>query len=324
MNVLVVGGSGFIGTRLVKELIEAGHYVKIYDLQQSISYPDNTIIGDIRSADSLVRAARGFDVIYNLAAEHRDDVTPSSLYHDVNVAGADNVIQAAVRNGINHIVFTSSVAIYGLNKNHPDEGSPIEPFNEYGRTKWAAEMLYQQWANEDTSRNLGIVRPAVVFGEGNRGNVYNLISQISTGRFLMVGNGENRKSMGYVGNIAYFLTILGNLKGIQVFNFCDKPDLTSSEIAEIIANGLGKKLPSVKLPLSLGLIAGSFFDLVSTISGKKLPISAIRIRKFAAETTISTARLKNSGYKPKFELTEGIIRMIEHEFGHQNKPSVAD
>jgi len=201
-----------------------------------------------------------------------------------------------------------------LDKNCPDESFPAEPFNEYGRTKWDAEKLYQKWAKEDDRRSLGIVRPAVVFGEGNRGNVYNLIAQINSGRFIMIGNGNNRKSMGYVGNVAYFLAELIDKKGIQIFNYCDKPDLTSIEIARLISENLGKKLPRLKLPLWFGLLAGTLLDTLAKISGKKFPISAIRIRKFAAETTISTARLTQTDYSSKFTLHEGISRMIASDF----------
>ncbi len=322
MNILVIGGSGFIGTRLVDELIDAGHNVSIFDISPSQKYPNLSVIGDVRSVEQLLVAAKGVDIIYNLAAEHRDDVTPLSLYHEVNVLGAENIINAAVANGISHIIFTSTVAIYGLNKNCPDESFPAEPFNEYGRTKWEAEKRFQEWANQDDTRCLGIIRPAVVFGEGNRGNVYNLIAQINSGRFIMIGNGKNRKSMGYVSNIAKFLTELIDKKGIQVFNFCDKPDLSSSEIASIIADKLDKKLSNIKLPLWLGLLTGSLLDIAAKVSGKKLPISAIRIRKFAAETTISTAKLEATQFLPKYSLKDGLQIMIDNDFKYKDDKKI--
>lgn len=314
MKVLVIGGSGFIGTRLVDELLSQGHEVSIFDVNHSEKYPHLTQQGDVRSLTDLKEASKEKDVIYNLAAEHRDDVTPLSLYHDVNVEGAKNTVEAAKTNGVKKIIFTSTVAIYGLNKDCPDENFPAEPFNEYGKTKWEAEKIFKAWKDSDDSRSLSILRPAVVFGEGNRGNVYNLITQINTGRFIMIGNGQNKKSMGYVGNIANFLSLLAHQSGYTVYNFCDKPDLTSTDIANTIADGLGKSLPRFKLPLFLGIIAGNMFDLVAKLTGKKFPISVIRIKKFAAETTISTENLFNSGYKPKYSLKDGINRMIECDF----------
>ena len=314
MKVLVIGGSGFIGTRLVDELLEKGHEVSIFDARISEKYPNLTQQGDVRSLQELRLATSDIDAVYNLAAEHRDDVAPLSLYHQVNVDGAKNIVIAAKAAQIKKIVFTSTVAIYGLNKDEPDEESPPEPFNEYGKTKLAAEAIFKAWEESDQSHKLTIVRPAVVFGEGNRGNVYNLMTQISNGRFVMIGNGQNKKSMGYVGNIADFLSLQLERADSSVFNFCDKPDLTSAEIASTIANGLGKTLPRFRLPLFMGTLAGHLLDMVKTLTGKQFPISAIRIKKFTAETTIDTHKLVDSGYSQKYSTREGIIRMVTSDF----------
>ena len=74
-------------------------------------------------------------------------------------------------------------------------------------------------------RSLVIVRPTVVFGEGNRGNVYNLLRQIASRRFLMFGDGRNKKSMAYVENVAAFIEYsLSFKKGVHIYNYIDKPD----------------------------------------------------------------------------------------------------
>ena len=108
-NIAVVGGSGFIGTRLVGNLIASGYKVKIVDKQDSATYPQLRVAGDVRSVDDLVKCCDGSDVIYNLAAEHKDDVRPLSLYDDVNVQGARNVCIAAEKLGINEIIFMLNV-----------------------------------------------------------------------------------------------------------------------------------------------------------------------------------------------------------------------
>jgi nucleoside-diphosphate-sugar epimerase len=314
MDILVTGGSGFIGTRLVEDLLKDGHNVKIYDKSNSEKYPELVVIGDVRDVGSLIEASKGVDIIYNLAAEHADDVTPVSLYADVNIGGAKNVVLAANRNNIKHIVFTSSVAIYGLNRGEPDESFEAEPFNEYGRTKYEAEKIFAGWAEEDKTNSLTIVRPSVIFGENNRGNVYNLIKQIESGKFLMVGSGKNKKSMGYVGNIAAFLASVVNAgAGIEVYNFAGKPDLTSKEIIHIIKNALGLQGRTLTLPYWLGLLGGYTLDILAKITGKKFPISSIRIKKFTAETTVNTDKLLKSGFKEPFTLEEGLNRMIRHE-----------
>ncbi len=320
LKVLVTGGSGFIGTRLIDELLKEGHEVKIFDKRDSQKYPNLVTIGDVRDEQALTKACEGMDVIYNLAAEHADNVTPISLYEEVNVGGAENVIKAAQKNNIKKIIFTSSVAIYGLNRGEPDETFDAQPFNEYGRTKYEAEKIFIKWQEEDPQNSLVIIRPCVIFGENNRGNVYNLMKQIYSGKFIMVGNGENKKSMGYVGNIAKLLLEMINAKeGLTLYNFADKPDLKSIEIVNIIRDEMGMDEVKFKVPYFIGLLGGYTFDLISKITGKKFPVSSIRIKKFAADTTISTKRLIESGFKAPYSLEEGLRRMVRSEFLEGNK-----
>jgi GlcNAc-P-P-Und epimerase len=316
MNILVTGGSGFIGTRLVSDLLDSGHQVTIYDKVISNTYPDITVQGDVRDLQALTKACQGIELIYNLAAEHADNVTPLSLYGDVNIGGAENVVKAAEANGIQKVIFTSSVAIYGLNRGEPDETFEPQPFNEYGRSKLGAEKVFLKWYENDQNNSLIMLRPCVIFGENNRGNVYNLISQIANGKFLMVGNGQNRKSMAYVGNISAFLASLADkhADAPQIYNFAGKPDLTSNEIVRIIKNELGIEKGDLSAPYWLGLLGGYAFDLLTMLTGKKFPVSSVRIKKFTAETTVNTDRLAQSGFTAPYSLEEGLRRMIRHEF----------
>ena len=134
MKILVLGGSGFIGTRLVDLLLEAKHEVTIGDLVKSEKYPALWKHCDVCVDDDLRSVMPGHDCIVNLAASHRDDVRPISLYTRNNVEGAEHVCKIASELGIHLIVFTSSVAVYGFPKYAYNEDGPKEPFNEYGRT----------------------------------------------------------------------------------------------------------------------------------------------------------------------------------------------
>ena len=203
-NVNVIGGSGFIGTRLMRRLRNTDFLdSKIIDKAPSRAFPDLVTLSDVRSVEQLRESISDGSVIVNLAAEHRDNVHPSSLYDEVNVGGAKNICTVAREKGVQSIIFTSSVAVYGFAPIGTDESGKIAPFNDYGRTKYEAEQVFMAWqAEEPEKRTLVIIRPTVVFGEQNRGNVYNLLRQIVAGKFVMVGHGENRKSMAYVENVA--------------------------------------------------------------------------------------------------------------------------
>lgn len=316
MKILVTGGSGFIGTRLVQRLLTEGHKVIIFDKAPSKRFPNLVILDDVRNKSALLEATKDTDVIYHLAAEHRDDVKPISLYYDVNVGGAKNLVEVAEENGVNQLIFTSTVALYGLSKGCSQETDTPDPFNDYGKSKYQAEKIFEQWVNQDEKRSLTIVRPVVIFGEDNKGNVYNLLSQIARGRFLMVGKGQNKKSMGYVENLVAFLVSLINYrKGISLFNYADKPDLTTQELVSIAKTTLNKSAAvEWKIPYPLGFLAGYGFDILAQLTGKTFPVSAIRIKKFCSETVVNTDKLQSCGFQPPFSLAEGLRRTIAYEF----------
>lgn len=317
MKVLVVGGSGFIGTRLVATLLDRGHEVRVADLALPAERPELGVKVDVRDRDAVVAAAEGMDAIVNLAAAHRDDVRPLSLYAEVNVEGARNAVAAAEAHGIQRILFTSTVAVYPLDLPHPNEETAPAPYNQYGITKLAAEQVYRGWADADPARSLVIVRPSVVFGEGNRGNVWTLTRQLSTGRFVMVGRGDNVKAMSYVGNIVGFLADrLDAEPGVTLLNYADKPDLSTRELVAVLRGLLfgSPRPPRLRLPLWAAVGAGHAIDLVARVTRRSFAVSAIRMRKFAAETTVDTTRLEATGYRRSYTLPEALERTVSADF----------
>lgn len=314
-NITLIGGSGFVGTRLI-ELLKDEYQIRNIDKRESHFHNDITVTGDVRDQTSVSRHLAGADLVVLLAAEHRDDVSPVSLYYDVNVGGMRNVLEAMETNGVKRIVFTSSVAVYGLNKKSPDEDHPADPFNHYGKSKWQAEQFLRQWYETHPDWNINILRPTVIFGERNRGNVYNLLKQISGGKFLMVGKGKNKKSMAYVGNIVSFIRFLIEQKptGYNVYNYVDKPDFDMNELVSHVGNVLGKPIPSTHLPYWLGMCGGYGFDLLARLTGKKLSVSSVRVKKFCATTRFDAAKAHASGFKAPYTLEEGLERTLRFEF----------
>ncbi len=315
MNIALIGASGFVGTRLIELLKQNSSYqLKNIDKRQSPVYPEITSIADVRDKEKLKTLLQDQDVVVLLAAEHRDDVSPISLYYDVNVEGARNVLEAMDFCGVKNLVFTSSVAIYGLNKDNPNEEHPADPFNHYGKSKWQTEEVLREWYKKNSEgKSLTIVRPTVIFGERNRGNV--LLKQISSRRFLKVGSCKNKKSMAYVGNVVSLLShFIENAQGYNVYNYIDKPDLTMNELIDVLGKSLGRKIPSIRVPYFLGMLGGYCFDLLAKITGKKLAISSVRIKKFCAATQFDASKVFASGFKPIYTLTEGLDRTITFEF----------
>ncbi len=318
MKIAIIGGSGFVGTKLI-DALSAQSEVSIVniDKQPSEAHPAVTVLGNVLNPDSLSNPLIGADTVVLLAAEHRDDVSPTSLYYDVNVKGMQNTLEAMKQQGVKRLIFTSSVAIYGLDKDNPNESFPAEPFNHYGKSKWEAEVVLQQWAQDHPDWSIGIVRPTVIFGEGNRGNVFNLLNQIASGKFMLIGKGNNEKSMSYIGNIVAFLQFLisQNTAGVNVYNYVDKPDFTTKDLVHHTGKILDKRIPTLRIPYWLGMLGGYGFDVLAFISRKKLSISSVRVKKFCAVTQYDSTKAMSSGFQPPYSMQEGLRRTLAAEFG---------
>lgn len=312
----ITGGSGFIGSNLSKRLAQRQLHFTVLDRRDAPLFPEHRIECDICDIEALRRTLQG-ETIIHLAAEHRDDVRPVSRYRDVNVTGTDNVARVAREKDIERIVFTSTVAVYGFAPPETGEDGAINPFNDYGRTKFEAEEILRAWQAEDPQRrSLTIIRPTVVFGQGNRGNVFNLLSFISSGKFVMIGNGQNCKSMAYVENVAAFLHFaVGFGPGLHLYNYVDKPDLTMNALVTLVRKRLfGKEGVGLRLPFWLGMAVGHAADLVARTSGKTLPVSAIRVRKFCATTRFASAAHAVDGFAAETSLSDAIETTLQQEF----------
>jgi nucleoside-diphosphate-sugar epimerase len=314
LKITVIGGSGFVGTNLCQNLSDRQIDFEIIDLKRSQRFPDKCKTGDVRDLDSLLGTITG-DVVVNLAAVHRDDVRDKAEYFRTNVDGAENVAKVCLEKNIKKIIFTSSVAVYGFGELGTDESGEINPFNEYGKTKFQAEERLRAWKSAGDN-DLIIIRPTVIFGEGNRGNVYNLLNQIASGKFVMVGSGQNRKSMAYIGNIVAFLEkCIETEQKYAVYNYVDTPDLDMNSLVRQVRKALkGKDSVGLRIPHWIGLIFGYLADGITRITRKKFPLSSIRVKKFCSSTAFASAKADLDGFEAPFGLQDGIDRTLHSEF----------
>ena len=315
MNTIsVIGGSGFVGTNLCKYFKEKNINFEIIDIKKSNQFQSKSKICDIRNLEKLRKTISG-EIIINLAAVHRDDIVNKDEYYSTNVEGAKNLVKVCEEKGIKKIIFTSTVAVYGFAKPGTNENGAIKPFNDYGKSKYQAELIYKNWQFKN-NHSLIIVRPTVIFGEGNRGNVFNLINQIHKKNFIMISNGRNKKSLAYIKNIVLFLYQCCSFNiPIGIYNYVDTPDLDMNSFIKIVNTALhGKNKVGIRLPYWFGLLGGYFFDFLSTILNKKFSISSIRIKKFCASTQFSTQKNKVNGFRSKYKIKDALLNTIESEF----------
>lgn len=180
-----------------------------------------------------------------------------------------NVLEAMESNGIKRIIFTSSVAVYGLNKRILTKITQQILLTIMEKANGKQNRFFKNGI-KTTQIGISIFYDQPLFLESAMGNVYNLLKEIASGHFLMVGKGNNKKSMAYVGNIVSFIRFLIDNKtsGYNVYNYIDKPDFTMNELVNHVGKVLNKHIPATHFPYWLGMLGGYGFDLLALITRK--------------------------------------------------------
>ncbi|NGP75949.1 NAD-dependent epimerase/dehydratase family protein [Balneolaceae bacterium YR4-1] len=304
----ITGGSGFIGSHFHRE-ISSGNVIN-YDIQEPFfEYDSKFIQGDIRDTEKLTKHLEEDDILLHLAATHFDF---QENYFPTNVKGTRSLLQAAREAGIKTMVFFSSVAVYGAVSKPTSVHDEPEPNMPYGASKLEAETLIKEWAGEDPDRRAIIIRPTVVYGPYNFGNVFNLIRQIDSGFFVNIGTGKTVKSIVYVKNlVSYTLQALEKAgPGVSLYNATDEPHLATDTLTSLIANKLGKKVPfTLPLPVAKGFALP--FDLLKAVTGKDWVISKERIEKFCTDTHFTSEKLREAGVEQPVSSEEGLAETID-------------
>ena len=321
MNILITGGTGFVGSAFCRLLSDEGHCCTCFDLHE----PANELVkngnvkfiqGDVRDRGALNKAMTGVDAVIHLAAAHHDFGISEQTFHDVNVGGMTNVCDSMQQHGVKKLCFFSTVALYGKQDTPPTETTTPEPNSPYGSTKLAAEKVCIQWCEADPTNQCLVMRPTVIFGPNSFANMYSLIRQIDSGKFLRVGKMANIKSLAFVDNIVstsinLWITKNHPQQGIDFFNYVDVPDLCSRQIVENVYRELNRKKPVFSLPLWLARLLVFPVDLLIKITGKNLPISSARINKLAvANTQIDASKIHKIADPPATSVPDGIQQMV--------------
>jgi GlcNAc-P-P-Und epimerase len=324
---VIFGGTGFIGSFFADYLISNQMYSKVY-LYDIESKAKNTlqyrselysrhkgkidiVIGDV--CDPIKwRPTEEVTLIANFAAVHREPGHVEWEYFKTNLKGAENVTAWASEVGCLHLIFTSSISPYGISESEKDETTLPVPVTAYGSSKLVAEKIHLVWQSADAlNRKLLIVRPGVVFGPSEGGNVSRMIKAISRGYFFYIANHNTRKAGIYVKELCnaiwwvYELQLKQN-EGLILFNGTMNPGPSISEYVEAIRTITGKKRFIPNIPYSLMLSSAYFIDSISKIFGISHPFSPVRIRKLVRSNNIVSRVLADAGYQYIYNLDSSL------------------
>ena len=307
-SVLVTGASGFIGTRLVAQLRARGAQVIATDLLP----PRQRLKGvayerwDVREPASSA-FPEGLHRIYNLAAVHRTPGHPIHDYYETNVLGATNVTAFAHLSGVQELVFTSSISVYGPSEQLMSEGSELKPTTAYGRSKRLAEVIHRAWREADRARRLVVVRPGVVFGPGEGGNFTYLARALSKGVFFYPGRRTTVKSGGYVDELLTALDFaLAQPDPYVLFNFAYPDQSTTEDIVQAFAEVCGYKARHATLPVAPLYAAAGLFEVANRL-GVRNPVHRERVIKLVRSTRIQPGWLMARNYQFQTDIHQALV-----------------
>ncbi len=320
MNYIIFGGSGFIGTHLIHllkdECIKNGD--KIYDLDIVMPGEEGVVPGIVEKNDGVeyirldVRKPIEFDfvptdddIIFNLAAVHRTPGHPDYEYFETNIRGAENVVEFAEKYGINKMLFTSSIAPYGAAEELKEETTLPTPNTSYGISKLVAEKIHEKWQYADQERReLTIVRPGIVYGKGEHGNMTRLYWGQRKRYFFYAGRKDTIKACIYVKELVNFFKyrmIDNNFDGCDIYNCTFEPAFNIQQICETMQKATEMKR---YIPYIPGGLLMATARILGPIGGKKVGIHPARVKKLMISTNICGKKLAATDYKFKYSFEE--------------------
>lgn len=324
MNILTTGGGGFVGTYLCNSLVNEGHKIRIIDEieERAQNSKFEYIHGSILNKEALLESMKNIDFVVHLAAKHRFFGVTKQEYYQVNEQGTRNLLSAMAKMNVRKLVFFSSVAVYGDVIDFTTESTDPHPNNHYGKSKLAAEKVVAEWVKNDPSRLAIIIRPTVIFGPYNKGNVYRLIRQIYYRSYVPIGKGKNIKSVAYVENLidATLFLMNSNLNGFEIFNYADEPHLEYGELVKLIYQNLNRKSPGFSLPPGTMLKTALIFDKLFKFLGIEFSLKTA-IEKINKSTYHKADKLKRMGFVQRYSVQEGIKKMIEWYLSSKKRDS---
>src|SRR3954449_310854 len=255
MNVFITGGSGFVGAHLVRRLLVRGHQVTSLDKSPGLfddelrSKGATLLAGSVTEFDDVARAMTGADLVYHLASPFGDILQPDSAYWNIEVNGTRNVMQAADRLGVRRVVHCSTQGVHGIITDPPgDENSPLAPRDDYCYSKVEGEKVCQEFMAR--GMDIVIVRPTSVYGPGDIRGWLKLYRMVSSGWFLMIGNGKTLNHPVYVENLVDLFELCASspaAKG-RVYLGGDAEAVTLQALVREVSAAVGSNVRIIRFP----------------------------------------------------------------------------
>jgi nucleoside-diphosphate-sugar epimerase len=319
MNVLITGGTGFIGSRLALKCLERGDHVRILAQENTDAERENrkaieasgaqVIFGSVTERNKVTESVRGIDVVYHLAAAQHEMNIPDEIFRDVNVNGTKNMLDASVNAGVKRFVHGSTIGVYGDLEGEIHEQSSCNPDNIYGITKLQGERFALSYKEKIP---LVVIRISEVFGPADR-RLLKLFRGINKNVFFVIGSGKNLHHLIFVDDLIKGLFLAAeNEKALgEVFILSGKSPVTTSEMVETIAVELGVKPPKFKVPLFPFMFLAIVMELTLRPLGIQPPLHRRRMDFFRKSFSFSPKHSREVlGFEPDYSFRHGVAETI--------------
>jgi nucleoside-diphosphate-sugar epimerase len=317
MKILVTGGTGFVGSHLVRRLLSKGHQVVSLDKNPGLSDDDlrargaQLVGGSVTEPEDIRRAMEGCELVYHLASPFGDILQPDRAYWDIEVNGTRNILQAAQGMGVHRVIHCSTQGVHGIINDPPgDEDSPIAPRDYYCYSKAEGERVCQEYI--DRGMDVVIVRPTSVYGPGDTRGWLKLYRMVSSGWFLMVGDGKTLNHPVYVDNLVdmFELAAANPTARGRAYLAGDEDSVTLTDLVRCVGDALGAPVRILRFPwYRAAWVGASAIEVVLKRIGVKPPVFRRRLSWFKTNRSFRIDRArKELGYQPRIQLKEGLSR----------------
>lgn len=323
MTVVIFGGAGFIGKHYaehlannddVDEIILADiraldGYEQFPALRESIEHGKaRYVYCDVRDKATFgMLPDSDVDLVANFAAVHREPGHAHQEYFATNILGANNICDYTEFANCESLLFTSSISVYQPTNETKDEDTIPAPVSAYGCSKLAAELIHEKWHVKDpANRRLVIIRPGVVYGPGEGGNMTRMVKALKRNAFAYVGNKTTQKASIYVRElISIFYFYLAELRsGLVLSNAVASKPFTMKEYVETVKKVGGWKRVVPNIPYTPLYLAFYFFGRFLRLSRKFKSASPLTIKKLRINNNIISKRLNHYGYEYVYTLED--------------------
>lgn len=309
MIAFVTGASGFIGCRLVSDLLLKGWEVRALTHRNPLPFGDRcrVVKGDLLDPDSWRKELKGADVVFHLAAALGASLIDLKGFSRINAGGTESVLAAARDAGVRRVVHFSSAGVLGSVRTGEiaDESYPPHPLSDYDLSKLEGERIALQAA--ENGQNVVILRPGWVYGPGDR-RTFKLIRAIEGKRFILVTRGLAKQTPVYIDDLIYGVGLCAERgRSGEIYHLAGDEALTVREIVQAIAEAAGTSIPGWTLPLGPTRLAAWSLEKIFAMFGREAPLSRGKLAFFIHPKPLAAGKAAAElGYSPRISFQDGM------------------